>query len=84
MKVVITYEGEAASIQGCVLAMAIAAGWRSDSEKTQLEFAAGLINAFVRDVTITNLRLLSNQTSEELESINNAADSIAFKFAVEE
>ena len=83
MKAIVTWEGTEDSVNASLAALSHAAGWIPSSDKSQLEFAAGLINAFVRDVTITNLKLASTQTTEELELIYGAADSISFSFKTE-
>lgn len=84
MRAIVTWEGPAESIQAAIFALAQASGWSANSEKTQVEAATYLINAFVRDVTVTNLKLASSQTAEELEQIMGAADSITVSFRVEE
>lgn len=83
MKAVVAWEGPEEAIKAALAALSYAAGWLPNDERSELEAAAYLINAFVRDVTITNLKLASGQTAEELEAITGAADSIKVSFSIE-
>jgi len=84
MQIIMTYEASESVIRQCISSMAFAAGKVEDDGRDELEMATGLINAFVKDVTLTNLKLHTNGETEVLTGINDAVATVKFTFNLEE